>query len=103
MSERVVKGRVVHLRREPYDVRIDRVTPWGNPFVIGRDGDRDAVISEYLEWVLTSEDGAAPWIREHVHELRGKTLGCWCAPQACHGDILLELATSGVEPSTDVD
>ena len=25
-------------------------------------------------------------------ELRGKTLGCWCAPKPCHGDVLLEIA-----------
>ena len=28
----------------------------------------------------------------HIHELKGKVLGCWCAPQACHGDTLAELA-----------
>lgn len=27
------------------------------------------------------------------HKLRGKNLACWCPPdQACHGDVLLELA-----------
>lgn len=87
-------GKVVHLKQEPYDVRIDRATAWGNPFVIGRDGDRDEVIRRYREWVLSSEDPAATWIREHVDELRGKVLGCWCAPlNACHGDVLLDLAS----------
>jgi hypothetical protein len=85
-------GRVVHCKREPYDILIDRTTAWGNPFMLGRDGDRDQVIAEYLEWVVLNEGRTATWIREHVHELRGKTLGCWCAPQACHGDILLALA-----------
>jgi uncharacterized protein DUF4326 len=46
VSERVVTTRVVHLKREPYDVAIDRRTRWGNPFVIGRDGDRETVIEE---------------------------------------------------------
>ena len=24
-------------------------------------------------------------------ELDGKTLGCWCAPNPCHGDVLVRL------------
>ena len=27
-------------------------------------------------------------------ELRGKILGCWCAPKVCHGDVLVELAAT---------
>lgn len=26
-----------------------------------------------------------------LHELKGKTLGCFCSPLACHGDVLVEL------------
>jgi hypothetical protein len=95
-------GAVVHLRRAPYDVRIDRLSAWGNPFVLGRDGDRFEVIAKFLDWVTTSDATSAAWIREHVHELHGKTLGCWCAPPGgvtvedlpwvCHGQVLLSLA-----------
>jgi hypothetical protein len=85
-------GTVVHLKRDPFDVRIDRATAWGNPFVLGHDGDRDVVLARYREWVTTSDDLAAVWVRENVHRLRGKTLGCWCAPNMCHGIILLEMA-----------
>lgn len=87
---------VVHLKRDPYDVRIDRQTAWGNPFVLGRDGDRDEVLAKFLQWVTISDGLAAQWIRDHVHELHGKTLGCWCAPQSCHGQILLALAAQSV-------
>lgn len=90
-------GAVVHLKREPYDVRIDRETAWGNPFVLGRDGDRDEVIEKYRKWVLTGIDRSAKWIRANAYTLHGKTLGCWCAPQACHGDFLLELAAEADE------
>lgn len=69
-------GRVVHLKRDPYDVRIDRQTAWGNPFTIGRDGSRDDVIEEFRIWATTSESLIAKWIRENVQGLRGKTLGC---------------------------
>jgi len=31
-------------------------------------------------------------------ELKGKILGCWCAPKACHGDILEELCKTYNKP-----
>ena len=80
-----LKTTVVNLRHAPYDVRIDRRTPWGNPFVIGRDGDRAAVIAKYRAWILTQ-----PQLLARLIELRGKRLGCWCAPLPCHGDVLAE-------------
>lgn len=85
-------GSVVHLKRSLYDVRIDRQTPWGNPFEIGPDGDRSEVIAKHREWVLTSDHEHAVYVRKNVHKLRGMTLGCWCAPKPCHGDTLLDLA-----------
>ena len=65
-------------------VRVDRATPWGNPFVIGRDGDREAVIARYRDHYLPSR----PDLLGRLSELPGKALGCWCAPLACHGDVL---------------
>lgn len=78
---------VVNLRDHEYDVRIDRKTKWGNPFVIGRDGPRDEVIQKYECWVVTQ-----PHLMEALPELQGRRLGCWCAPSACHGDVLARLA-----------
>lgn len=88
MGERAIPGRVVHLKRDRFDVRIDRATKWGNPFVIGRDGDRAEVIQKYRDWIMARPE-LWPEIRR---ELRGKVLGCWCAPQDCHGRVLLEIA-----------
>jgi len=79
--------RVVHLKRDSYDVRIDRTTKWGNPFRIGRDGTRAEVLKKYEYWVREQ-----PPLIAALHELRGKVLGCWCAPEACHGDVLARLA-----------
>jgi len=31
-------------------------------------------------------------IERAKRELRGRTIACWCKPEACHGDILAELA-----------
>ena len=78
--------RVVHCKKEPYDVYIGRPSKWGNPFVNGEDGNRDAVIALYETWIRQQPDLMAA-----LPELRGKTLGCWCAPQACHGDVLIRL------------
>lgn len=84
--------RVVHCKREAYDVYIGRPSKWGNPFEIGRDGSRAEVIAKYEAWLLESLQ-----FPEHgldLSELRGKVLGCWCAPKACHGDVLWELANA---------
>lgn len=85
--------RVVHCKREPFDVYIGRgPLGWGNPFIIGPDGDRWDVVRKYRAWVMRPEKAR---FRERVKkELSGKVLGCWCAPKACHGDILLEIANS---------
>lgn len=83
---------VVHCKRDKFDVLIDRSTRWGNPFVIGRDGTREEVIHLFKMWVTTSQDAKAAWIRRNVHTLYGQVLGCWCAPQSCHGGPLHELA-----------
>lgn len=78
--------KVVHCKKEPYDIYIGRGSKWGNPFVIGRDGDRSEVIEKYKKYVLSRED-----LLDSLHELEDKVLGCWCSPKPCHGDILKEL------------
>lgn len=79
--------RVVHCKRERYDVYIGRPSIWGNPFVMRRESDRERVIAEYLEWVQEQ-----PELMSRLHELRGKRLGCFCSPKLCHGHVLAELA-----------
>lgn len=82
-------SKVVHCKRDPHDVYIGRPSKWGNPFAIGRDGTRDEVVAKYREWVQQQ-----PELMAALPELRGKVLGCWCSPKACHGDVLLELANA---------
>lgn len=65
-------------------VRIDRRTEWGNPFEMPADGDRATVIAAYAEHYLPHK----PSLIEKLPSLRGKVLGCWCAPERCHGDVL---------------
>lgn len=69
----------------PDAVNIMRGTPYGNPFVIGVDGDRAAVITAYRIWLA-----GRPELQTRIRkDLRGKDLKCCCAPRACHGDVLL--------------
>jgi hypothetical protein len=77
---------VVHCKRQRFDVYIGRPSKWGNPFTIGRDGDRGTVIRKYRDWVVTQED-----LMADLHELRDQVLGCWCSPEPCHGEILVHL------------
>lgn len=78
---------VVHSKKDQFDVYIGRPSKWGNPFVIGKDGDREEVIAKFLEWVVKQ-----PHLMREIHTLHGKRLGCFCAPAMCHGDVLAELA-----------
>jgi hypothetical protein len=80
--------RVVHCKRDKYDVYIGRPGPWGNPFEIGKDGDREEVVEKYAEWFLAQPE----LVEKAKEELKGKVLGCWCAPKLCHGNILSQIA-----------
>ena len=80
------KCKVVNLRKEKYDSYIGRGSKWGNKFVIGRDGDREEVVRKSKEWILQNKE-----LLGSLHELKGKILGCFCKPKACHGDVLVEL------------
>lgn len=69
-------------------VYVGRPTKWGNPFQIGRDGTRAEVVRKYRE---SLDEGDKQIIRSR---LVGKDLVCWCAPKACHADVLLEIANA---------
>lgn len=101
------KTTVVHCKREAYDVYIGRPSKWGNPYS-HKPGtlaefqveSREEAVARYRDYVLSRPDLLAA-----LPELRGKRLGCWCAPKGgfkgqllCHGQILAELADVG-EPS----
>ena len=60
---------------------------WGNPFTAGRHGTRDEVIAKYRAWLSGQTK-----LLERLSELHGYDLVCWCAPELCHGHVLLKLA-----------
>jgi len=78
--------RVVHCQKDKYDVYIGRPSKWGNPFIYGKDGDRKEVVEKYEKWIRTRRS-----LMASLPQLKGKVLGCWCAPQLCHGDVLIKL------------
>ncbi|MGE5443685.1 MAG: DUF4326 domain-containing protein [Ignavibacteriales bacterium] len=86
--------RVVNLRHEPYDVYIGRAnrryklerSDWHNPFRIGKNCTREEAVEKYRNYILNRPD-----LLSRLDELKGKTLGCWCKPEPCHGDVLVDL------------
>lgn len=63
---------------------------WSNPYHVGPDGDLCTVIMKHRTMVENS--------RKTLERIKGELsgtesiLGCWCAPNACHGDTLAQLA-----------
>jgi len=66
-------------------VRVDRGSLYGNPFVMGKDGDRDAVCDSYTNHYLPHK----PSILATLPELKGKVLICHCYPERCHAESLI--------------
>lgn len=93
-------GKVVHCKKEKYDVYIGRPSKWGNPFVI--EGDKEKLdpkfvaltrieaVNKYVEWFMKQPK----LMNEARKELKGKILGCWCKPRLCHGDFLVQFVES---------
>jgi hypothetical protein len=93
----------VYNKRDP-DVPADAVyvgrpTKWGNPFT-HLDGHtmafyhvetRKEAVEMYEKHITV---GVGRRLLKDLDELRGKDLVCWCAPKACHADVLLELANA---------
>lgn len=89
--------RLVNLKHDSYDVYIGRGSKWGCPYTIIKDrptlakeivGSKEEALAKYKEYVLNS-----PELMDSLDELDGKVLGCFCKPEPCHGDVLLELIT----------
>ena len=84
-------GNAMPPRMNPTGAYLPR-SDWYNPFRIHkdgkpRDGTREEVIAMYERYLLDER----PDLRARLPELEGKTLACWCRPQACHGDVLVKL------------
>lgn len=83
-------------------VVVARPSVWGNPYKVAkfdpakRLESYEKAVDAYRQFVA-SDHPRAVWIREHVHELAGKTLACWCPqPGPCHAHVLVEMADEAV-------
>ncbi len=69
---------------------------WGNPYHVVKTGKKyngvlklytiDESLEKYRQYVENN-----PNLLNRLSDLKGKVLGCWCKPNKCHGDILVEL------------
>ena len=89
--EEEVQSKSIYNIKEKYPPNtqiVDRGTIWGNPFVLGVDGDRDKVCDlfiQYAEWRLSIQPN---WL----DEIRGRPLACHCSPKRCHAETLYKMA-----------
>ena len=67
--------------------RIDRNSAWGNPYELGKDGNRDTVCESYMYYFKKKLS-----LHQQLMDIKGKVLGCWCYPERCHGNYLIDLA-----------
>ena len=84
----------VNIRFSDYDVYIGRAGQgkdgyFGNPFRLKTSEQRGATIERYKKYFYDRME-TDPEFKRRVHELKGKTLGCFCKPGACHGDVIAE-------------
>lgn len=63
---------------------------WANPFKITETQSREQVLKLYREYIENKLE-SDPILVNNLLKLKGKKLGCWCKPNDCHGDILVEL------------
>jgi len=87
--------KIVHCKKEHFDIYIGRPSKWGNPFSHKEDtiakykvNTREVSIEAFRKWIT---EGEGMYLLNDLHELDGKILGCWCKPKSCHGDVLIEL------------
>lgn len=90
--------KIVNRRTLEYTHYIGRGSIFGNPFMIGRDGNREEVIKKYGKWIQKQiykpgyhTSGYLP-IGQAIYDLpENAVLGCFCAPLACHGNIIIKI------------
>jgi hypothetical protein len=88
------KTLVVNIKVSKYEVYIGRAGKghdgyFGNPFVLTSDVSRVSILLKYEQWFYDRLEWD-PEFKQRIHGLKGKVLGCFCAPKLCHGHIIAE-------------
>jgi len=84
--------RVVNNVAPEGSVAIGRGTVWGNPFIVGADGEREVVVAKFYHYAKWRLEREPDWLEP----LRGKDLACYCSPNKCHGDAIIALLSQPV-------
>jgi hypothetical protein len=68
---------------------------WCNPYKIDKNNTREDVLHKYEKYIIDKiyKEG----LYEKLDILKNKNLGCWCCPEACHGDILLKIINNKIK------
>ncbi|HSA76263.1 MAG TPA: SAM-dependent methyltransferase [Nitrosarchaeum sp.] len=66
-------------------------SPWANPYKVGAEYTREESIKLYEKYIVNELDKGEKITVKDLLALKGKTLGCWCKPEPCHGDVLVKL------------
>lgn len=77
-------------------VYVGRPSKWGNPIQVSDENPRGAALDKYLDFLRRSPD----LVSEMRRELAGKDLICWCAPRACHAEVIRHVAAGNAVPET---
>ena len=93
-----MKTNVVNLKNEKYDVYIGRAGRgqdgyFGNPFMLSAGQSRGSSLDKYRAYFYDRLKKDHEF-RNRINGLRGKTLGCFCKPYPCHGDVIAEYLNS---------
>ena len=69
-------------------VFVGRPSRYGNPWKVGKHGTRAEVIAYFRTWWLSPIN--QPVRAQALVELKGKVLLCFCAPAACHAQVIAD-------------
>ena len=85
---------VVNINKEPFDVYIGRAGRgedgyFGNPFSMRNGTSREDAVQKFQKCFIDRIEKDTEFTRR-VLALKGKRLGCFCKPKACHGDVIAD-------------
>lgn len=91
-KQKKMETRVVNLYKEKFDIYIGRAGKgqngyYGNPFPLLKGEERGSSLEKYAKYFYERLEKDEEF-KNNIHALKGKTLGCFCKPQPCHGDII---------------
>ena len=90
-----MEPRVINIKRKPLPVgkityigrNAHGTDVWGNPFTLDYYTRKQAILNYITVHCINTD-----FLLKVRKELKGRHLGCFCAPKPCHGDWLLHIA-----------